>query len=449
MSDQFVPATAKRRRIMDRGLKSTLLLAALACLAGLIGLPLAGAHPLIKWILALLVGLAGGWVIWLLAEGNREEPFLRVVKRDRIGIWKKITVRLGAIVLALLVDALFILCVTGLNPIDVYVTMYQGTFRTNRLIMASLRDWAPLLLISIALAPAFKMRFWNVGGEGQVLMGALGSALVMVYVPQAVNAMFAPETAASLLNGPMIYLLMLLASMVLGALWGFIPAVFKANFGTNETLFTLMMNYVAIKIVSSFFNLWRGQASALGQLNMTTKVGWFHGTMVLGVRNVTYLSTIIFALVMMILMFCYLRYTKHGYEISVVGESQRTAQYAGISVKKVTIRTMIISGILCGIVGFLIVGGKDQTISTATAEGNGFTAIIVAWMAKFNAFYMALISAFLIFLEHGSQEITNAYQIMNKYAADIITGVILFFIIGSEFFINYRLVFRSVHKEVR
>ncbi len=361
------------------------------------------------------------------------EPLVRVVKRDSVGIWKKLLVRLSAVVLALLVDALFILCVTGLNPIEVYATMIDGTFSTTRRICTALRDWAPLLLISIALAPAFKMRFWNIGAEGQVLMGALGTALVMVY-------------CAEWLTGPWMYVGMLAASVVFGAVWGLIPALFKAKFGTNETLFTLMMNYVAIKLVSCFYNLWRGQASSLGKLNKATKLGWFDSMPLFGVKT-TYTVTVIAAVVMVFVMFFYLRYTKQGYEIAVVGESQRTARYAGINVSRVIIRTMIISGVLCGITGFLIVGGRDQTISTTTAGGDGFTAIIVAWMAKFNAFYMALIAALLTFLSKGAAQIASSYSNLNEYASDIITGIILFFLIGCEFFINYRLVFRGRRKK--
>ena len=370
-----------------------------------------------------------------MSQATMHEPLVRVVKRDAVGFWKKALVRVGAVALALLVDALFILCVTGLNPIEVYATMIDGTFGTTRRIATALRDWAPLLLISIALAPAFKMRFWNIGAEGQVLMGALGTALVMVY-------------CAEWLPGPWIYVGMLAASVLFGGLWGLIPAIFKAKFNTNETLFTLMMNYVAIKLVSCFYNLWRGLASSLGKLNKSTKLGWFDSIPLLGIKA-TYTVTVFVALAMIVIMFCYLRYTKHGYEIAVVGESQRTARYAGINVGRVMMRTMVISGVLCGVTGFLIVGGQDQTISITTAGGNGFTAIIVAWMAKFNAFYMALIAALLTFLDKGAAQIASSYANLNEYASDIIAGIILFFLIGCEFFINYRLVFRGGHREVK
>lgn len=148
-----------------------------------------------------------------------------------------------------------------------------------------------------------------------------------------------------------------------------------------------------------------------------------------------YTINIIVVLVLTFAMYAYLKYSKQGYEISVVGESENTARYAGINVSRVMIRTMLLSGAICGLCGFLVVAGKDQTISTTSAGGNGFTAIIVAWAAKFNTFYMMLISFLLIFLDRGASEIASAYS-LNEYAADIITGIILFFILGSEFFIT-------------
>ena len=305
-----------------------------------------------------------------------------------------------------------------------------GTFSTSVRFSWALRDLSTLLCIGIALAPAFKMRFWNIGAEGQVLVGGLVTALIMVCFG---NSLPAPALFAAMAAG----------SIAAGALWGFVPAWFKARWNTNETLFTLMMNYVATSIVACATNLMRGQASSLGTLNKATKAGWF--PILFSQR---YTINIILVLVLTFAMYAYLRYSKHGYEIAVVGESENTARYAGINVRRVIIRTMITSGAICGLCGFLLVAGRDQTISTSTAGGNGFTAIIVAWLAKFNTFYMALISFLLVFLERGASEIASAYS-LNEYAADIITGIILFFILGSEFFINYRLIWRGHHKEVQ
>ena len=339
-----------------------------------------------------------------MSEIKTKEPLVRIIKRDKSSFGYKVWVRAAAILLALVVDAIFIYSVTGLNPLSVYVVMSNGTFMTSIRFSWAMRDLVTLLCIGIALAPAFKMHFWNIGAEGQVLVGGLATAMVMV------------KCGASLPT-PVLFLVMYLTSVIAGGLWGFIPAVFKAYWNTNETLFTLMMNYVATSIVACMTNILRGKASSLGKLNMSTQVGWFP------------------------------QFLGQGYEITVVGESENTARYAGINVKWVTIRTMIISGAICGLVGFLIVAGRDQTISTTSAGGNGFTAIIVAWLAKFNTFYMALISFLLIFLSKGAAEIASAYS-LNDYAASIIEGVILFFILGSEFFINYKMIFRGSKKEV-
>ena len=355
------------------------------------------------------------------------EPLIRLAKRDGVPMKKKILIRAVEVLAALIVDGFFIYFVTGLNPISVYKVMFEGTFASSLRFMQMLRDLVTLLCIGIALGPAFKMRFWNIGAEGQVLVGGLMTALVMVYWGNS-------------LPTPVLFLVMLATSLLAGALWGFLPAFFKANWNTNETLFTLMMNYVAISIVACATNIMRGENALLGRLNMGTKAGWF--PVILTQR---YTINIIVVAVLTVLMYIYLKYTKHGYEITVVGESENTARYAGIDVKKVTIRTMILSGAICGLCGFLTVAGRDMTISTGTAGGNGFTAIIAAWLAKFNTFYMALISFMLTFLDRGATEIASAYS-LNDYAADIIASIILFFILGSEFFINYKLIFRGKHQ---
>ena len=147
-------------------------------------------------------------------------------------------------------------------------------------------------------------------------------------------------------------------------------------------------------------------------------------------------------------MYIYLKYSKHGYELTVVGESENTARYIGLNVKKVIMRTMLLSGAVCGIAGLLLVGGTNHTITTTTAGGRGFTAIMVSWLAKFNPIYMILTAFLIAFLEVGSGSISTVFG-LNESFADIITGIILFFIIGCEFFINYKLHFRSRHKEVK
>ena len=245
-------------------------------------------------------------------------------------------------------------------------------------------------------------------------------------------------------NGLLI-IVMLVASILAGAIWALIPAIFKANFNTNETLFTLMMNYVAIQIVSYFCMYWENPKGSgkIGVINGNSMQGWLPT-----IGDYDYLLNILIVLVLTVAMYIYLKYSKHGYELSVVGESENTAKYIGINVKKVILRTMFVSGAVCGIAGFLLVGGTDHTISSSTAGNRGFTAIMVSWLAKFNPIYMILTSFLLVFLSAGASQISMVFN-LNESFSDIITGIILFFIIGSEFFINYELKFRKANKEVK
>jgi general nucleoside transport system permease protein len=353
-------------------------------------------------------------------------PFMRMVKRSEISFWKSWLIRLAGLVLALAVSAVVIYAIVKLNPLKVYEAMFKGNFGTDKRFWVTLRDIMVLLCIGIGLAPAFKMRFWNIGAEGQVLVGGIATAAVMIYFGKTM-----PTWELLIVS--------IVASCVAGALWGFIPAVFKANFGTNETLFTLMMNYVAIQLTSFFVAMWENPygSNTVGVINPQTKAGWFPP-----VFGQQYMLNVLIVVALTVIMFIYLRYTKQGYQISVVGESERTARYIGIQVKNVIVRTMLISGAICGLAGFITVAGSSHTISTSTAGGNGFTAIIVAWLAKFNTFTMIIVAALLVFMEKGAIQIASQFN-LNDYVSNIITGIILFFILGSEFFINYRLVFRG------
>lgn len=204
-----------------------------------------------------------------------------------------------------------------------------------------------------------------------------------------------------------------------------------------------MMNYVAVQLTSYFVALWENPygSNSVGIINGSTRAGWFPK-----VFGQQYMLNVIIVMVLTVAMFFYLKSSKHGYEIAVVGESENTARYAGINVSKVFIRTMLISGAIAGLAGFIAVSGSSHTISTNTAGGRGFTAIIVAWMAKFNTLTMVVISLMIIFLEKGANEIASRFN-LNDYASQIITAIILFFIIGCEFFINYKPVLRSSGKK--
>ena len=301
-------------------------------------------------------------------NNKTREPLFHIAKRAALPWYRTWAIRGGALVLALIVCALITTLVTGENPLQVYVAIFKGSFGTSRKVWVLLQNVAMLLCVSLAVTPAFRMRCWNLGGEGQALIGGLAAAACMILLPGKL-----PNWA--------VIVCMTVSSILAGAVWAGIPALFKARWNTNETLFTLMMNYVATQLVA------------------------------------------------------------YGYEIAVVGESERTARYVGIKVNRVIIRTMLLSGAVCGLAGLLLVGSTNHTLTPTIVDGRGFTAVMVSWLAKFNPVWMILTSFLLVFLSRGAGEIATRFS-LNQSFGDILTGVILFFIIGSEFFINYRIIFR-------
>ena len=355
-------------------------------------------------------------------RSHGKEPRVHLVKRDALPWWKSWLIRIIAVLCALVVCGIITLLVTGKNPISVYVTMIDGCFGTARRTWNLFQNLAILLCISLAVTPAFKMRFWNTGAEGQVLMGCLATAACMILLGDKLSPI-------------PLFILMIVSSIVTSAIWALIPAVFRARWNTNETLFTLMMNYIAIQIVSYFTYIWsvpKGSGQ-IGLINGNTHAGWMPS-----IGGHDYLINIIIVAVLTVVIYVYLQNTKHGYEISVVGESQNTARYIGISVPKVIIRTLLLSGAICGIAGLLIVSGTDHTLTRSIVGGRGFTAIMVSWMAKFNPISMVLSSFIIVFLQKGASEISTIYG-LNSSFSDILTGIIIFFIIGCEFFINYQI----------
>lgn len=357
---------------------------------------------------------------------HKGTPLFHISKRRALPWYHAWGIRAAAIVLALIVCGVLTTLMTGLNPLRVYGTMFTGAFGTSRKIWITLQNLAILLCISLAVTPAFRMRFWNIGAEGQVLIGALACAACMILL------------GGKTPNGLLI-LIMTVASIAAGAIWAAIPAIFKAKWNTNETLFTLMMNYVATQLVAFFVIVWESPKGSgkIGIINQGTEAGWL--PQLFGQK---YLLNIIIVALLTAAMYVYLNYSKHGYELSVVGESERTARYVGIKVGKVIVRTMLLSGAICGAAGLLLAGGTDHTVTTTLADGRGFTAVMVSWLAKFDPLGMVFASLLIVFLGRGANEITTIYGLNHSFG-DILTGIILFFIIGSEFFISYQLQFRG------
>ena len=352
-------------------------------------------------------------------------PLFHVAKRAALPWYRSWAIRGAALILALLVCALVTTLVTGINPLQVYVTIFQGSFGSTRRAWVLFQNIAMLLCVSLAITPAFRMRCWNLGGDGQMLIGCLATTACMILL------------AGKLPNWAII-VCMLVSSVAAGAIWAAIPAFFKARFNTNETLFTLMMNYIATQLVAYYIIIWEVPKGAgkIGIINQKSQAGWLPQ-----VGSSKYLLNILIVAAVCVLMYIYLNYSKHGYEIAVVGESERTARYVGIKVEKVIVRTMLLSGAVCGLAGMLLVGGTEHTLTTTITSGRGFTAVMVSWLAKFNPVWMIFTSFLLVFLERGAGQIATNFGLSASFA-DIMTGIILFFIIGSEFFINYQIKLR-------
>ena len=353
-------------------------------------------------------------------------PLFHVSKRAALPWYKSWGIRGAALLLALVLCGVITTLVTGQDPIAVYGAIIKGSFGTPRKFWVLLQNISMLLCVSLAVTPAFRMRCWNLGGEGQALIGGLAAAACMILLPGKL-----PNWA--------VILCMIVTSILAGALWAGIPALFKARWNTNETLFTLMMNYVAIQLVAYYCVVWESPKGSgnIGIINPNTHIGWFPQ-----IGSYKYLLNVLIVAAVCAGMYIYLKYSKHGYEISVVGESERTARYVGIKVERVIIRTMLLSGAICGLAGLLLVGSTNHTLTTSIVDGRGFTAVMVSWLAKFNPIWMILTSFLLVFLGRGAGEIATNFG-LNQSFGDILTGIILFCIIGSEFFINYQINFRK------
>ena len=355
---------------------------------------------------------------------ERREPLLRLAKRDDMGPGKRWAIRIASILVALILGGVVFLSL-GYSPISVYSYMVNGSLGSTLAFQQTVKLAIPLLGASLAIAPAFRMRFWNIGVEGQITMGGIFATFIALNF-QTVWPSWLLLTA------------MFLAGALGGAIWGLIPAAFRAKWGTNETLFTLMMNYIAIGVVKYLQGgPWEKKPRG------TQQIGLFQNPARMPtVWNIT--VGLFIVILLAFFMFSYLKYTKHGYEIAVVGESEPTARYAGIDVGRVIVRTMAVSGAISGIVGFILCSGIKYTLSDSVAGGVGFTGITVAWLAQLNAFGMVIISLFLAVLEKGASTLnTVTNNAIPESLSDMLTGLILFCMLGSEFFIRFRLIFRS------
>ena len=348
-----------------------------------------------------------------------KDPLFHIVRRDTISTGKSIAIKVLALIFAFIVSSIILGISEGCNPFTFLFSLFAGSFGGNLSIWLLLKDMAILLGLGLALLPAFKMKFWNTGADGQALIAALAAYMCLYFMHDKVNDI-------------LLVIICLFAAILAGIIWAVIPAIFKAFWNTNETLFTLMMNYVAIQCVAIFIN-----SFATGGSNTLPKID--SGSLGMIYK---YLTPVLIVGLLTVAIAIYIKKTKHGFELSLVGESVNSAKYVGISVKKVIIRTLVVSGAICGLIGFILVNGLDHVVNTTTLGGRGFTAIIVVWLADFNPYFMILSTFMIVFLQRGTAELLLDIGSTNDSITLIVTSIFIFFIIGCTFFSRYKVLFR-------
>lgn len=351
--------------------------------------------------------------------------FLKITKRADLPRNKAIVIRIISIALSLVFAGL-VIAALGYNPIDVFANMITGALGSASRIRQTVLKAVPLIITSLGILVAFKMKFWNIGGEGQIIMGAFAASAVALFTD---------------LPKPAMLLCMALAAMVAGGIWAFIPAIFKAKMGTNETIFTLMLNYIAIKFVTYLqYGPWKDPGS-----QGFPKVADFPDNAILPSLGGVHMGWLI-AIILVVLIHIFLNHTKKGFEVSVVGESVQTAKYAGMNISSIIILSMLLSGGLCGLTGMIQASAVEKTLTSALSANYGFTAIITTWLSGLNAIAALFVCAAFAVLVQGGNYIQISMSVPAA-VADMIQAIILFFVLGSEFFLQYKVGLHKHEKE--
>jgi len=347
---------------------------------------------------------------------------MQIVNRPGTSTKQIIIIRIIAIVSAAAVSG-FLIALLGYNPFVVFPNMLKGALGSNIRVRATLLEMIPLTITSLGIIIAFKMKFWNIGGEGQILMGAFAASYIALKVDWIPSFLVLP--------------VMFIAGFIAGGFWAFIPAFFKARFGANETIMTLMLNYIAIQWITYLqYGPWR-DPKAMGFPKIPNFPPEALLPKIFGIH-----AGLIISLILVVIITWFMKKTKKGFEIAVVGESVGTAKYAGMDVFKVIIVAMLISGGLCGITGVIQTSGVNKTLTFNASSGYGNVAIITAWLSGLNAPWALLVSFLFAILLQGGSYIQSALQIPSS-AADVLQGMILFCILGSEFFVRYKVRFTA------
>ena len=353
-------------------------------------------------------------------------PFaIKVEPRLDAPAWLAPAVSFGAIAIALLLGAVVLKLVGG-NPWAAYAHIAKAAFGDIGVFSDTLVKATPLIMVGLACSVAFRMRLWNIGAEGQFYMGALGASAVIL-------SGLVPETASR----PVTIAVMLVAGMLCGAAWGFIPGWLKARLRVNEIITTLMMNYIAVALVNFFvFGVW---SEGGFQMSKTfQKAAWLprladYAKEFTAFRGLTTHFGLVFGVVAAVVVWYILYRSLWGYEIRLIGDNARAAEYAGINITRNTVLVMMLSGAMAGLAGMSEIAGVVHRLQTSISPGYGFTGIIIAWLAKLNPLVVIPVSILFGGL------ILAGREIQPSGVPRLIQGIILFMLIASEVLLRYRI----------
>ena len=360
------------------------------------------------------------------ARGPRLPFSVTLEPRLQIPTWLPWATSLGSVALALLLTALILLYVGG-NPLTSFRAIYLAAFGNLGVFSDTLVKATPLILTGLACLLPFRMRLWNIGAEGQFYLGAWGATLI-------VETIFGKDAS------PWLFIpLMALSGFGFGALWGFIPGLLKARLNVNEIITTLMLNYIALFFVAYWvFGPWSERGF---QMTPTfPRAAWLprladYATVFKPFSGLTVHLGFVFAVLACAAVWYLLTHTRFGYEIRLIGDNPNAAQYAGVRIALMTIMVMMLAGGLAGLGGMSEVTGVVHRLQDRISPGYGFTAIIVAWLAKLNPWAVIPVAILFGGLIIGSREIQPSG------IARMLQGILLFTLISSEVLNRYRIKF--------
>ncbi|MBC9783874.1 ABC transporter permease [Heliobacterium chlorum] len=341
-------------------------------------------------------------------------------KRETTSNLVLVMVPVLSVVIGLIFTGLFI-ALTGKDPLEVYLLMFDGAFGSAYGISETIVKSIPLLICALGLSIAFRMQLWNIGAEGQLYMGAFGATWAALTFPDWPAYQLLPA--------------MMVAGFLAGGLWGLLPAIPRAYFKVNETITTLLMNYIAILWVDYLVvGPWKDPKS----FNFPISPQFTEGAILPTLGTSRIHMGLVFGVVVALLLYIVLNYTRWGFEIRVSGESPAAARYAGMNYVKNILLVMFISGGLAGLAGMTEVSAITQRLQHGISPGYGYSAIIIAWLARLHPAAIVLVSVIFGGMLVGGYSIQTSG--FSSTTVSMLQGAILFFVVGGEIFVNYRLV---------